>query len=110
VWFTGTVQDAYGRPTVAGTQVSAQANGAPCQGAGKTEDLYWVPQAPNAQPVGIRGFYFIPVEMAAGCADKLLIFRITVAGSPNVQMMSVSTPPYGNVVQVQVQILPSTQN
>jgi hypothetical protein len=104
---TGKVQDAYGRPPVVGTSVQARADGVPCQGTGRTENLYWMPKAPNAQAVGIKGFYFIPIEMVPGCVDRTVTFKVTVVGSSAAATIAVTTPEYGRAVEVPGLVLPA---
>jgi hypothetical protein len=95
-WISGKVFDTYGRPAVPGTPVTAEAIGAACKGSGKTENLYWLPKAPNSTPVGINGFFWIGIEKTAACANRQLTFTLTAPGitTPPVQV-SVHTPQYG---------------
>ena len=95
-WISGKIYDTYGRPAVPGTPVIAEAVGAACKGSGKTENLYWVPKAPNSTPVGINGFFWIGIEKTAACSNRQVTFNLTVPGktSPPIAV-PVHTPQYG---------------
>lgn len=100
VWFFGSVRDQIGRPVPDGTVVTVDARGATCHGTGKTQDLYWVPKAPNIQPVGKLGFYVVGVEMTNDCADSLIDFRVYAGAAPLQEIdRSVLTPPYAQAVE-----------
>lgn len=104
-WFYGTVTDHLNRPAAAGLRIVASpdtssSSGTSCLGTGTTQDLFWTPKAQGAQPLNVKGFYVIGVEMSAECQDKVVLFELrgAVAGSQGSiipQYVPLNTPPYG---------------
>jgi hypothetical protein len=104
VWFYGTVTDALNRPAAPGLRIMASV-GAPfgttaCTGIGPTQDVYWTPTTPGAQPVNVKGFYLIAVEIDPKCQDKPITFALNSLGSSSQGRVItadavVNTPPYG---------------
>lgn len=105
VWFYGTVTDHLNRPAPAGLRIVASPDtstspGNSCLGTGTTQDLFWTPKTPGAQPLNVKGFYLIGVEMSAECQDKVVLFELRGAdvGSQATitpQFVPLDTPPYG---------------
>ncbi|HSB54346.1 MAG TPA: hypothetical protein VLD58_08315 [Gemmatimonadales bacterium] len=104
VWFYGTVTDPRSRPAPVGIRIVASPDtsvsaGNSCLGTGLTQDLFWTPKTPGAQPLNVKGFYVIGIEMAAECQDMVTLFQLRGAGgSPGTvtpQTVLVDTPPYG---------------
>ncbi|MDQ6891745.1 MAG: hypothetical protein M3167_03590 [Acidobacteriota bacterium] len=107
LWFYGQVKDELGRGAPKGTRVTAEARGAPCKGTGETSDLYWVPQDPIGQRMGVLGFYWIGVPLTAGCEDRQLLFDV-YAGHSRLKgtAMNIHTPPYGKAVPANLTLKP----
>jgi hypothetical protein len=98
-WFYGTVTAAGGRPAPAGLRIVASPDtsvhaGNSCLGTGLTQDLFWTPKTPGAQPLNVKGFYVIGIEMAAECQDRVVQFELRGAGVTP-QYVLVETPEYG---------------
>lgn len=107
VWFYGTVTDNRNRPAAAGLRIVASPDtstspGNSCLGTGTTQDLFWTPKTPGAEPLNVKGFYLIGIEMSAECQDKVVLFELRGAGAGAggqgtivPQFVPVDTPPYG---------------
>jgi hypothetical protein len=105
VWFYGTVTDHLNRPAVPGLRIIASPDSTTsrdnsCLGTGVTQDLFWTPKTPGAQPLNVKGFYVIGVEMAAECQDKVVGWLLRGTGDSSQgaitpQYVPLQSPPYG---------------
>ena len=100
VWFYGTVTDQLNRPAPAGLRIVASPDtstspGNSCVGTGVTQDLFWTPKTPGAQPLNVKGFYVVGIERSAECQDKVVLFELRgTAGTITPQLVPLNTPPY----------------
>src|SRR5262249_28915891 len=104
-WVFGTVTDRLNRPAAAGLRIVATLSspagpGSACLGTGTTQDVYWTPKTPGAQPVNVKGFYLIGIEIAKECQDTRVMFELSGAGGGSQgditpAPLEVTSPPYG---------------